>query len=139
MAIKREDGREDEQTMLSIKNAYRALSTLLNSPIADLREQSAQISSQYEALIKCCDDFLRENSGKTENDRMRVREISKLEETFKSELAMMKASVLLAAQKYPSETEVVLRRHTDATILLTEKLFPTTIGYPVYRGERAEG
>ena len=53
--------------------------------------------------------------------------------------AMMKASVLLAAQKYPSETEVVLRRHTDATILLTEKLFPTTIGYPVYRGERAEG
>ena len=89
MAIKREDGREDEQTMRSIKNAYRALSTLLNSPIADLREQSAQISSQYEALIKCCDDFLRENSGKTENDRMRVREISKLEETFKSELDLI--------------------------------------------------
>ena len=52
--------------------------------------------------------------------------------------AMMKASVLRAAQYYPPETEVVLRRHTDATIILTEKLFPTTIGYPVYRGERVE-
>ncbi|MCR5404957.1 MAG: hypothetical protein K6E91_14230 [Butyrivibrio sp.] len=53
--------------------------------------------------------------------------------------AMMKASVIRASEEYSPETKVVLRRHTDATILLTEKLFPTTIGYPVYRGERAEG
>ncbi len=52
--------------------------------------------------------------------------------------AMMKASIERAAGIYPPDTQVVLRRHTDATILLTEKLFPTTIGYPVYRGERAE-
>ena len=52
--------------------------------------------------------------------------------------AMMKSSVELAAKIYPPETQVVLRRHTETTMILTEKLFPTTIGYPVFRGERIE-
>lgn len=40
---------------------------------------------------------------------------------------------------YPPETEVLIDRHNYAALAISEKLFPTGFGYPVFMGERKEG
>ena len=43
-----------------------------------------------------------------------------------------------AGEIYDDETQIVFNRHTDSTLALGEKLFPTGFGIPMFAGERSE-
>jgi hypothetical protein len=51
---------------------------------------------------------------------------------------LFKRTLISAIEIYPDDTKVILNRHNEAAILLTEKLFPRSLGCPVYTGERKE-
>ncbi len=51
---------------------------------------------------------------------------------------MMKQAVAAMERYYPPETRVIVERHNEASLLLSEKLFPRGFGRPVYVGERRE-
>lgn len=53
-------------------------------------------------------------------------------------LGMMRYFVLSMDLYYARDTKVLLNRHNQASLLLTEKLFPRDIGIPVYSGSRIE-
>ena len=53
-------------------------------------------------------------------------------------LGMMRQFVLNMDQEYTRDTKVLLNRHNQASLLLSEKLFPRNIGIPVYSGSRQE-
>ncbi len=93
MSIKRENSKEDEQEMLDIKNAYRELGNLLRGVLAGddntYNQQLDTVRERYQALIDSCNTFLTGNRGKTENDRMRAFEISKLRKTFELEAELI--------------------------------------------------
>ncbi len=58
---------------------------------------------------------------------------------FKKIFAQLFKKTLISAMGiYPDDTKVILNRHNEAAILLTEKLFPRSLGCPVYTGERKE-
>ncbi|MBR5421418.1 MAG: hypothetical protein IK115_09750 [Lachnospiraceae bacterium] len=54
-------------------------------------------------------------------------------------LHMLRFSIKAAAEKYPEETQVILRRHNDAVKNLSARLFPGKQGETVLAGEREEG
>lgn len=51
---------------------------------------------------------------------------------------LFKKTLMSALGTYSDDTKVILNRHNEAAILLTEKLFPRSLGCPVYTGERKE-
>ncbi len=51
-------------------------------------------------------------------------------------LSMIRYSINAAIDKYPPETEVILRRHNDMTTALIQKLFPNKKGAEVSKGEK---
>ncbi len=52
---------------------------------------------------------------------------------------MIKFSVTSALENYSDDTEVLIDRHNYASLALSEKLFPSGFGMPVYIGSRQEG
>ncbi len=54
-------------------------------------------------------------------------------------VSMIRFSVQAAAQKYPPETKVLIKRHNEMTHAVAKKLFPDKKGAPVLAGERREG
>lgn len=56
----------------------------------------------------------------------------------KTLVGLMRQAILSMEEYYPPETRVILDRHNQATLLLSEKLFPRGFGSPVYYGEREE-
>ncbi|MCR5094885.1 MAG: hypothetical protein K6B72_13035 [Lachnospiraceae bacterium] len=61
------------------------------------------------------------------------------EPEMRTNLALMiRRSIQKAAEKYPAETAVILRRYNEATKKLVEKLFPGKKGEMVIAGERKE-
>ncbi len=76
---------------------------------------------------------------KTENDKLVVDLLFAMEPDAKINLLqMIRYSVNAAAEKYPADTEIVLRRHNDMSKGLIEKLFPDKKGVEVLTGEREE-
>lgn len=53
-------------------------------------------------------------------------------------LGMMRQFVISMEEKYSSDTKILMKRHNQATLLLSEKLFPRSFGIPVYEGSREE-
>ncbi len=53
-------------------------------------------------------------------------------------VSMMRQSILAMEEIYPPETRVILDRHNEASLNLSEKLFPRGFGKPVYMGVREE-
>lgn len=51
---------------------------------------------------------------------------------------MMKKFVELMEENYPPDTKILLNRHNEASLLLSEKLLPRGFGIPVYAGSRDE-
>ncbi len=51
---------------------------------------------------------------------------------------MIRQVVVSAEEMYSPETEFVVERHNETSLLLSEKLFPRGFGRPVYVGERKE-
>ena len=51
---------------------------------------------------------------------------------------MMRKFVTEMEENYPPDTKILLNRHTEASLLLTEKLLPRGFGIPVYVGSREE-
>ncbi len=51
---------------------------------------------------------------------------------------LFKQTLMSAVELYPDETKVILNRHNEAALLLTEKMFPRGLGSPIYTGERIE-
>lgn len=51
---------------------------------------------------------------------------------------MMRKFVTAMEEKYPPDTKVLLNRHTEASLLLSEKFLPRDFGIPVYTGSRKE-
>ena len=53
-------------------------------------------------------------------------------------LGMMRKFIINMEENYPPETKILLNRHTEETLKLTEKLLPRGFGRPVYAGMREE-
>ncbi len=51
---------------------------------------------------------------------------------------MMRKFVSAMEETYPPDTKILLNRHNEASLLLTEKLLPRGFGIPVYAGSREE-
>jgi hypothetical protein len=52
---------------------------------------------------------------------------------------MMRLFVNKMEEKYEPDTQIILNRHNEASLLLSEKLLPRGFGIPVYAGSRTEG
>ena len=62
-----------------------------------------------------------------------------LGEDFQQNLiGMMRKFIFSMEEKYPPDTKILLNRHNQASLQLTEKLLPRGFGIPVYAGERKE-
>ena len=100
--------------------------------------------SWYDEDVSCCvqtdgkvNGFLLVN--KTANGMLVVDFLFALEPDARINLIhMIRFSINAAAEKYPGDTKVVLRRHNDMTKALIEKLFPDKKGETVLAGERSE-
>lgn len=53
-------------------------------------------------------------------------------------VSMMRHSILAMEENYAPETRVLLDRHNQASLQLSEKLFPRGFGKPMYMGHREE-
>ncbi len=53
-------------------------------------------------------------------------------------LGMIRKFIISMEENYPPETKILLNRHTQASLQLTEKLLPRGFGIPVYAGVREE-
>ena len=53
-------------------------------------------------------------------------------------VAMMRHSIIAMEENYAPETRVILDRHNEASLQLSEKLFPRGFGKPMYMGHREE-
>ena len=53
-------------------------------------------------------------------------------------IGMMRRFIFSMKEKYPEDTKILLDRHNQASLQLTEKLFPRGFGRPIYTGERKE-
>ncbi len=51
---------------------------------------------------------------------------------------MMRKFVEAMEENYPADTQILLNRHDEASLLLSEKLLPRGFGIPVYAGSRDE-
>lgn len=51
---------------------------------------------------------------------------------------LIRQAVLYAEELYPPSTRVIVERHNETALLISEKLFPRGFGRPVYVGERKE-
>ena len=76
---------------------------------------------------------------KTESDRLVVDLLFAMEPDAKLNLLqMIRYSVNAAMEKYPADTEVILKRHNDMSVALINKLFPDKKGVEVLAGKREE-
>ena len=53
-------------------------------------------------------------------------------------VGLMRQAILCMEESCDPETRVILTRHNDAALVLSERLFPRGFGSPVYIGERRE-
>ncbi len=53
-------------------------------------------------------------------------------------IGMMRKFIFAMEENYPTDTKILLNRHNQASLQLTEKLLPRGFGIPVYAGEREE-
>ncbi len=53
-------------------------------------------------------------------------------------IGMMRKFIFAMEEKYPTDTKILLNRHNQASLELTEKLLPRGFGIPVYAGVREE-
>ncbi len=53
-------------------------------------------------------------------------------------LGMMRLFVISMEEKYSPDTKILLDRHNQASLMLSEKLLPRSFGIPVYSGSREE-
>ena len=100
--------------------------------------------SWYDEDVSCCV----QNDGKVSgfllvnrmaDSRLMVDFLFALEPDARVNLLqMMRFSIRAAAEKYPEDTEVVLRRHNKMTEALIRELFPGKSGKNVLYGERSE-
>ncbi|MBQ7613856.1 MAG: hypothetical protein IJU77_02325 [Butyrivibrio sp.] len=56
----------------------------------------------------------------------------------KALMGMMRLFVIKMEEKYPPDTKILLNRHNQASLLLSEKLLPRGFGIPEYQGKRTE-
>ncbi len=76
---------------------------------------------------------------KTESDRLVVDLLFAMEPDSKLNLLqMIRYSVNAAMEKYPADTEIMLKRHNDMSEALINKLFPNKKGVEVLAGKREE-
>jgi len=76
---------------------------------------------------------------KTESDKLVVELLFAMEpDATINLLQMIRYSVNAAAEKYPPETEVILKRHDGNSKALINKLFPDKKGAEALAGEREE-
>ncbi len=76
---------------------------------------------------------------KTESDRLVVDLLFAMEPDAKLNLLqMIRYSVNAAMEKYPADTEIILKRHNDMSEALINKLFPNKKGVEVLAGKREE-
>ncbi len=62
-----------------------------------------------------------------------------LDKDYKQNLVgMIRRFVINMENKYPPETKILLNRHNQASLQLTEKMLPRGFGIPVYAGGREE-
>ena len=53
-------------------------------------------------------------------------------------IGMIRRFIFTMEEKYPADTKILLNRHNQVSLQLTEKLLPRGFGIPVYAGERVE-
>ena len=53
-------------------------------------------------------------------------------------IGMIRRFLFSMEEKYPADTKILLNRHNQASLHLSEKLLPRGFGIPVYAGERVE-
>ncbi len=76
---------------------------------------------------------------KTSKDELIVDLLFAMEPDAKINLIhMLRYSINAAAEKYPPDTKVYLRRHNEMTVNIIKKLFPNKQGTTVLAGERGE-
>ncbi|MCR5251283.1 MAG: hypothetical protein K6E50_11815 [Lachnospiraceae bacterium] len=101
--------------------------------------------SWYDEDVSCCVQADEKVNGfllvhKTASGKLLVELLCAIGPDFRMDiLYMMRYSVQAAAKKYPKDTPVILRRHSEAVKALTARLFPKKSGEKVLAGTREEG
>lgn len=63
-----------------------------------------------------------------------------LDENYQAVLpGLMRKSLISMQENYSEDTEVLLNRHNQASLMLSENMLPRSFGMPIYVGSREEG
>lgn len=53
-------------------------------------------------------------------------------------IGLIRCFIISMEEKYPPDTKILLNRHNQSSLMLTENMFPRSFGIPVYSGSREE-
>jgi hypothetical protein len=131
--------------MLSVRQFRRMTAKCMKSGIKGLCEDLLYLPLDFfDMNISCyCKDkdsingmilFHRKPSG-----IIAIQLLAGVDENAQKALAfMMKWVIATLVETYPPDTKILIDRHNQSSLQLTEKLFPRGFGIPVYYGTRNE-
>lgn len=130
---------------LTLRNFRKGIEQCINHGKTGLCEDLSMLPmSWFEEDVSCYSQEDGKVSGfllfhKLPSGILSIQLMIGLAKTVQQDLiGMMRKFIINMEENYAPETKILLNRHTDAALKLTEKLLPRGFGIPVYAGMREE-